>query len=35
MILNGLMLASLDLASGYVTYLPSAWLGFMGDVITW
>jgi hypothetical protein len=35
MILNGLKLASLDLASGHVTYLPSAWLGFMGDVITW
>jgi hypothetical protein len=32
---NSLKLASLDLASGHVTYLPSAWLGFMGDVITW
>jgi hypothetical protein len=32
---NGLKLASLDLASGHVTYLPSTWLGFMGDVITW
>jgi hypothetical protein len=32
---NSLRLASLDLATGRITYLPSAWLGFMGDVITW
>jgi hypothetical protein len=29
------MLASLDLATGHVTYLPSGWTGLMGDVITW
>lgn len=28
-------LASLDLAAGTVTYLPSAWIGSIGDVITW
>jgi hypothetical protein len=32
---NSLKLASLDLATGHVTYLPSAWLGFSGAVITW
>lgn len=28
-------LASLDLATGKVTYLPSAWLGFGGAAISW
>ncbi len=32
---NSLRLASLDLATGYITYLPSGWLASMGDVITW
>ena len=32
---NSLKLASLDLATGHLTYLPSAWLGLAGDGITW
>jgi hypothetical protein len=32
---SSLKLARLDLATGHVAYLPSAWLGFEGDVITW
>jgi hypothetical protein len=32
---KSLKLASLDLATGHVTSLPSAWLGFSGAVITW
>jgi len=27
---NSLKLVSIDLATGHVTYLPSAWLGFLG-----
>jgi hypothetical protein len=30
-----LTLARLDLATGRVTYLPSAWIGMLGAVITW
>jgi hypothetical protein len=32
---SSLKLARLDLATGTVTYLPSAWMGSMGAVITW
>jgi hypothetical protein len=32
---NSVKLASLDLATGHVTYLPSGWLASLGDVITW
>jgi hypothetical protein len=32
---NPLKLARLDLATGAVTYLPSAWIGSSGAVITW
>ena len=32
---NSVKLASLDLATGHVTYLPLGWLASLGDVITW
>jgi len=32
---NSVKLASLDLATGHVTYLTSGWLASLGDVITW